>query len=134
MKSAKTTPTTLNAKIYTGVSTLALIGFLIMLFSISTAIVGGDFSTEGSIILSLAWGKVSLVDVYIGFIIFCGWIIYRERSLGRSAIWVILMMVFGNMTACLYILVALRQSRGDWPRFWLGRRGDSIRGHMRSAG
>lgn len=122
MDTTKTTSTTLNTKIYRGVTALALIGFLIMLFSISTAFIVGDFSTEGSIILSLAWGKVSLIDVYIGFIIFCGWIIYRERSPWLSVIWVILMMIFGNMTACLYILIALRQSRGDWPRFWLGQR------------
>jgi hypothetical protein len=96
-----------------------------MFFSISTAFIVGDFSEEGSIILSLAWGKVSLIDVYIGFMIFCGWIIYRERSLRRSLIWVILMMIFGNMTACLYILLALRQSRGDWHRFWLGQRAEA---------
>jgi hypothetical protein len=122
MESTKTTPTTLNTTIYRAVTAFAFIGFLIMFFSISTAFIVGDFSEEGSIILSLAWGKVSLIDVYIGFMIFSGWIVYRERSFGRSLIWVILMMIFGNMTACLYILLALRQSRGDWPRFWLGKR------------
>jgi hypothetical protein len=122
MESTNTKPTTLNTTIYRAVTALAFIGFLIMFFSISTAFIVGDFSEEGSIILSLAWGKVSLIDVYIGFLIFSGWIIYRERSVGRSLIWVIFMMIFGNMTACLYILLALRQSRGDWPRFWLGQR------------
>jgi hypothetical protein len=122
MESSKITSTTLNTTIYRGVTALTLIGFLIMLISISTAFIVGDFSAEGSIIFSLAWGKVSLIDVYIGFLIFSGWIIYRERSLGRSVMWVILMMIFGNMTACFYILLALRQSRGDWPRFWLGDR------------
>ena len=116
----------MNSRIYQGVTALALIGFLIMLFSISTAFIVGDFSGEGSVILSLAWGKVSLIDVYIGFLIFSGWIIYRERSVGRSLIWVIFMMIFGNMTACFYILIALRQSRGDWMQFWLGRRGKSV--------
>ncbi|HEY48026.1 MAG: hypothetical protein AMJ88_03625 [Anaerolineae bacterium SM23_ 63] len=126
MDSRKTKSTTLNTKIYRGVTALALIGFLIMLFSISTAFIVGDFSGEGSVILSLAWGKVSLIDVYIGFLIFSGWIIYRERSVGRSLIWVILMMIFGNMTACFYILIALRQSSGDWTRFWLGQRAKTV--------
>jgi hypothetical protein len=117
-----TTSTTFNTWIYRGFTVLALIGFIIMLISITTAFIVGDFSAEGSIILSLAWGKVSLIDVYIGFIIFSGWIIYRERSVGRSLIWAIFMMIFGNMTACLYILIALRQGRGDWSRFWLGQR------------
>ncbi len=126
MDITKTTLTTSNVKIFRGVTALALIGLFIMLVSISTAFIVGDFSTEGNIILSLAWGKVSLIDVYLGFIIFSGWITYRERSIGRSVIWVILMMIFGNMTACLYILLALRQSRGDWTQFWLGQRGKSV--------
>jgi hypothetical protein len=125
MRSANTPSTTFNTWIYRGATALALIGFLIMLFSISSAFIVGDFFGEGSVILSLAWGKVSLIDVYIGFFIFSGWIIYRERSVGRSLIWVIFMMVFGNMTACLYILIALRQSGGDWTRFWLGDRVDA---------
>jgi len=122
MHLGKTTSTTFNSWIYRVVTALALIGFIIMLISIITAFIVGDFSAEGSIILSLAWGKVSLIDVYIGFLIFSGWIIYRERSVGRSLIWVIFMMIFGNMTACLYILIAVRQGRGDWSRFWLGKR------------
>jgi hypothetical protein len=116
-----TTSTTFNTLIYRGAIVLALIGFFVMLIFITTAFIVGDFSSEGSIILSLAWGKVSLIDVYIGFLIFCGWIIYRERSVGRSLMWVIFMMIFGNLTACLYILIALRQGRGDWMRFWLGK-------------
>ena len=122
MRSTNSRSATFNTWIFRGVTALALIGFLIMLVSISTAFIVGDFSAEGSIIFSLAWGKVSLIDVYIGFLIFSGWIIYRERSLGRLVMWVILMMIFGNMTACFYILLALRQSRGDWTRFWLGDR------------
>jgi hypothetical protein len=125
MRSANTPSTSFNTWIHRGVTALAFIGFLIMLFSIATAFIIGDFSGEGSVILSLVWGKVSLIDVYIGFLLFSGWIIYRERSVGRSLIWVIFMMIFGNMTACLYILIALRQSRGDWMRFWLGRRANS---------
>jgi len=61
------------------------------------------------------------VDLYVGFILFSGWIIYREKSLARSVIWVVLMMLLGNWTASLYALVALLTSRGDWKRFWLGK-------------
>ena len=75
MYSTNTTSTTSENGIYRGVTALALIGFIIMLVSITTAFISGDFFQEGSVLLSLAWGKVSLIDVYIGFIIFCGWII-----------------------------------------------------------
>jgi hypothetical protein len=34
----------------------------------------GDFSADGAIILSNPWGIVSMVDLYVGFILFSGWI------------------------------------------------------------
>jgi hypothetical protein len=103
---------------------LALLGFLVMFATLTYGFVVGDFAAEGSLLLSLAWGKVTLIDVYMGFLLFSGWIIYREKSVIRSIIWVALMMVFGNLTACLYTLLALRESRGRWQRFWLGQRAE----------
>jgi hypothetical protein len=82
----------------------------------------GDFAGEGGQLLSMPWGIVSLVDLYVGFALFSAWIVYREKSLARSVIWVVLMMVLGFWTASLYTLLALRASGGDWQRFWMGRR------------
>jgi len=101
---------------------LSFTGALIMAFSIIYGFVRGDFSGEGSILLSMIWGKISLIDVYIGFLIFSAWIIYRENHPGRSTIWFILMMIFGSFTACLYLFLNFRQSRGDWQKFWYGQR------------
>jgi hypothetical protein len=101
---------------------LAAIGFLVMSTAIITAFIAGDFFEEGSILMSLPWGIVSLIDVYLGFALFSGWILYREGNAMRSILWVILMMVFGNATASLYVFLAGWRSRGDWKRFWLGRR------------
>jgi hypothetical protein len=70
----------------------------------------------------MPWGIVSLVDLYVGFALFSAWIVYREKSVFRSVIWVVLMMVLGFWTASLYTLLALRASGGDWQRFWMGRR------------
>ena len=91
----------------------------VLIFAFTT----GNFNQEGSVLLSMPWGIVSLVDLYVGFILFSGWIVYRERSLVRSVIWVVLMMVLGFFTASLYTFIALQTSDGDWRRFWMGRRG-----------
>ena len=104
------------AKIVAALGALAMAAVLIYGFSV------GDFGGEGQVLLSMPWGIVSLIDVYVGFILFSGWIVYREKSLLRSAIWVIAVMVLGNLTASLYALIALITSRGDWKRFWMGRR------------
>jgi hypothetical protein len=85
----------------------------------------GNFAEEGGQLLSMPWGIVSLVDLYVGFILFTGWIFYREKSLARSIIWAVLMMVLGFWTASLYTFIALQASGGDWRRFWMGHRFDS---------
>jgi hypothetical protein len=77
----------------------------------------GDFSAEGSRLLSKPWGIVSLVDLYVGFTLFSCWIVFRERSLAPSVFWVALMMVLGFWAGALYALLAVRSSRGDWERF-----------------
>jgi hypothetical protein len=100
---------------------VALLGFLAMTGILIYGFTIGDFNREGKVLLSMPWGIVSLVDLYVGFILFSGWIVYREKSLVRSIIWVFFMMVLGFFTASLYTLIALQTSGGDWKRFWMGK-------------
>lgn len=101
---------------------LALLGVLAMTGVLIYGFTVGDFASEGQQLLSMPWGIVSLVDLYVGFMLFSAWIVYRERSLGRSLVWVLLMMVLGFFTASLYTFLALQSSGGDWHKFWYGRR------------
>jgi len=103
------------AKLVALLGLLAMTGVLIYGFTV------GDFNGEGQVLLSMPWGIVSLVDLYVGFILFSGWIVYREKSLARSVVWVFFMMVLGFFTASLYTLIALQTSGGDWRRFWTGK-------------
>ena len=82
----------------------------------------GDFSAEGSDLLSMPWGIVSLVDLYVGFFLFAGWIVYREQPPARAAVWVNLLMVLDLFIGSLYALLALFNSKGDWSQFWQGHR------------
>jgi hypothetical protein len=89
--------------------------------SIISGFIFGDFSGEGSIIISLIWGKISLIDIYIMFFIFSGWIYYREVNFLSFFSWFILMLIFGAATACLYLYLAFNSSKGDWGRFFTGK-------------
>ncbi|MBE7559525.1 DUF1475 family protein [bacterium] len=80
----------------------------------------GDFFAEGRVLFSMPWGVVSLVDVYVGFLLLGGWIWFRESSRVMAVAWILLILCLGNLISCLYVLVALRQSRNDWRRFWMG--------------
>jgi hypothetical protein len=101
---------------------IALLGAAAMSAVLIYAFSTGNIGEEGSKLLSMPWGIVSLVDLYVGFALFSGWIVYRERSLVPSVIWVMLMMVLGFFTASVYVFIALQTSGGDWHRFWMGRR------------
>lgn len=104
---------------------VALLGVIAMSLALANGFINGDFRGEGSILLGMPWGIISLVDLYVGFTLFSGWIIYREGWTLKAAIWVLLMMVLGFFTGALYSFLALQSSGGDWRKFWLGRNAGS---------
>lgn len=54
------------------------------------------------------WGKATLFDAYFGFLTVFVWIAYRERSHRMRALWLVLLLVFGNIAIAIYFLLALR--------------------------
>jgi hypothetical protein len=104
-----------TAKIISLLGVFAMTAVLVYGFTI------GDFSGEGSKLLSMPWGIVSLVDLYTGFTLFSLWIFYREKSLPAAIAWTVAMMVLGFFTGALYTFLALRSSNGDWHKFWMGK-------------
>lgn len=101
---------------------IALVGLVAMTAVLIYGFTVGNFSAEGARLMSMPWGIVSLVDLYVGFALFSCWIVYREKAWLPSIVWVVLMMVLGFWAGALYSLIALRTSHGDWNRFWLGKR------------
>jgi hypothetical protein len=101
---------------------ISLLGLLAMTAVLIHGFTAGNFSEEGTKLLAMPWGIVSLVDLYVGFSLFSGWIVFREKSALRSIIWVILMMILGFWAGALYSFIALQTSHGDWDRFWKGNR------------
>ncbi len=101
---------------------ISIIGMVAMTAVLIYGFTAGSFATEGLWILSHPWGIVSLVDLYTGFALYSVWIAYREQSVARAIVWIVLMMVLGFWAGALYMLLALSSSKGDWGRFWMGRR------------
>ena len=104
-----------TAKIISVLGILAMTAVLIYGFTI------GDFSGEGSQLINMPWGIVSLVDLYTGFTLFSMWILYREKSLPVAILWVIAMMTLGFFAGSLYAFINLMSSNGEWRKFWLGK-------------
>jgi hypothetical protein len=103
------------AKIVTLFGALAQGGILIYGFT------QGDFGAAGNFFFNDPWGIVALVDVYVGFLFFCAWIIYRDKSLLMAIFWTIAIMILGNFPAGVYAFLALQNSGNDWKKFWMGR-------------
>ena len=101
---------------------ISTIGLLAMTAVLGYAFTSGSITTEGAWLFAHPWGQVSLVDVYVGFALFSGWVVYRENSMARSLLWIGLIIVLGNWSSSLYALLALISSRGDWKHFWMGNR------------
>jgi hypothetical protein len=100
---------------------IALLGVLAMTAVLIYGFTAGDFFAEGSQLTAMPWGIVSLIDLYTGFILFSGWIIYREKSLPMAILWTIAMMVLGFFAGSLYTFLALQTSGNNWRKFWLGK-------------
>jgi hypothetical protein len=82
----------------------------------------GDFAAAGQFFFKDPWGIVSLVDVYVGFMFFSAWIIFREKNPLVALLWVIAIIILGNFPAGVYAFLALQKSGGSWNRFWMGER------------
>ena len=99
-----------------------VIGAVVVFAAIVYGFVVGSLFGEAPDLIKYPWFHVSMIDLYAGFAMIAAWIIFRERSAGRSAVWIVLLMTLGNVLAFVYALLALRQSGGNWQRFWMGNR------------
>jgi hypothetical protein len=88
------------------IRTLSLVGAVIMTVTIVLGFLSGGFMDEGSAIWALSWGKVTLIDLYVGLVFFGLWVSARERRLSVVVIWWLSLVVFGNLAAALYIVFA----------------------------
>lgn len=106
---------------------ISFLGVIAMTIALINGFVRGDFGTEGSWIISNPWGIVSLVDLYVGFIVFAMWIFYRESSWKAKVIWMLLLMVLGFFIGALYVYIHLMKSNNNWNRFFLGHHADDLK-------
>ncbi len=51
------------------------------------------------------WFKVTLVDLYTGFGLFGIFIAYREKSVVKSSLWMVLMAGLGNIASLIYLII-----------------------------
>lgn len=102
----------------------ALTAFFIGMF-VYVMVNGAGFFAELSNILAAAKApgvKMVIADLYIGFLILAGWLVYRDGLGLKSILLTIGMFTLGNIVPLVYILWLLIKTRGDVWETLLGKR------------
>jgi Protein of unknown function (DUF1475) len=59
------------------------------------------------------WAWATLYDAYFGFVTFFCWVAWRERSIASKTIWLVLIMLLGNIAMSFYVLLQLFSLKSD---------------------
>ena len=101
------------------ITTVALTVVMIVAIGVSAAT--GEFSEEGSAILDLAWGRMTLIDLYVGVALLWGWVLLREDRWWVAVAWLPVFIVLGHGGTALYAAIASFRT-DDVRSFLLGAR------------
>jgi hypothetical protein len=101
---------------------VATAGVCVMSWFLMVSLLQGDFRAEGRILIDMPWGVLSLLDLYTGLLLFSCWIWWREHYMSTAMLWTLALLLAGNLGSCLYVLVAIWQSKGKLDRFIYGHR------------
>lgn len=55
------------------------------------------------------WLVATLFDAYFGFLWFWLWVAYKEKTWLARGVWLVLILLGGNMAMAAYVLLALRR-------------------------
>ncbi len=88
--------------------------------AIGWGFMAGNGSEQLSALLAMPWGVVTLLDLYLGFALFLGWVWHRERHALRFLAWVVAVCLAGNVAACIYVVLAALAAGGEEKVFWHG--------------
>ena len=90
--------------------------FLIILFFTIRASLSENILAIDPLVLSNRWFQATLVDAYLGFLTFYVWVFYRERSWVCRGLWLVAILLLGNLAMSAYVVLRLiwLPADADW--------------------
>jgi len=82
---------------------VATIGVITMTVALVLGWASGGFGAEGGEILELVWGRITLIDLYLGVALIATFVVWREGSLRRAWPWLVGFVLLGNLATAIYI-------------------------------
>ena len=85
----------------------ASLGASAMVVTIIWALASGvALGTDGAALLGLVWGRVTLIDLGLALLAGWAWIAWRETSLPRALLWLVIVAVTGSAGILAYVALA----------------------------
>jgi hypothetical protein len=78
-----------------------------MLYVTTVASLDRSVFTAAAELVHDPWGRAALADAYFGFTTFFVWVAYREQSLVSKGLWLVLILILGNIAMATYVLIQL---------------------------
>lgn len=91
----------------------AILAALAMIAAIVYGITSGGFAEDAAALWALPWGRVTLIDLFAGFVVVGAIIVVRERQPVRWIPWLLALLVLGNLVTAAYVLYALGRHPRD---------------------
>lgn len=100
-------PTELTLRIVRVVAPTAVVA---MTVAVVLGFVGAEEGAAAAL-FDNAWGRATIVDLYLALGALLVWIAWRERHAGRTVLWAVLLVVTGSIAAWVYVALAARRAR-----------------------
>jgi hypothetical protein len=99
-----------GGRIVTTVRNAAAAGALVMAATLVYGFTAGDLGADGSVLVGLVWGQVTLVDVSLAFLVAWGWMAWREANVLRAGSLLVAIGLTGSLAICAYVAMAAHRS------------------------
>lgn len=85
----------------------------VLLWNIGLALRAESLLVAGPRLAADPWGWVTIIDVYLGFLVFGGYLCVREGRAARAVPWLAAIAVLGNVATAVYVLWVLWRAGWD---------------------
>lgn len=85
----------------------------LLVWEIGVAMRAESLFVAGPRLAADPWGWVTIVDVYLGFVVFGGYLCLREGRVVRALPWLVAIALLGNVATAGYVLWVTWRANGD---------------------
>lgn len=107
------------------IQALCVVRFALLLAGIVRASLVENVLVGGERVLRDPWGLATLADAYCGFCVASVWIWAVERSKAAAVLWIVALMLLGNLASLVWLFLKARRARQLADLFPAVRRADA---------